>query len=147
MKHFNRSEYSHSDTARAKGMTNIPTDYQYTKYEILVENILDPLRDYIKSPIIITSGFRTESLNKHLKGAKDSQHLARGESVAVDIVCKNLKKTFEYLIQNFVVDQAILEKDKNNKRWIHISLNVSGNNRNEYLRYNKGKYTNYEILK
>lgn len=143
MKHFNRAEYAHSDTARAKGMLNIPTEQQYNKYEVLVEAILDPLRDHFKTPITITSGFRTENLNKHIKGSKNSQHLALGDSVAVDFVCKNLKKTFEYLIENFEVDQAILEKDKNNKQWIHLSLKISGNNRNEHLRFNKGKYTQY----
>lgn len=41
----------------------------------LVENVLQPLRDSIKLPIIITSGFRDEETNTRVKGVKNSHHL------------------------------------------------------------------------
>ena len=144
MKHFKHREYAHSDTARAKGMLNLPTEYQYYKFEKLVELIIDPLRIHIKTPITITSGFRSEKLNKYIGGAATSQHLAADDSVAIDFVCKNMRKTFEYIVDTFEFDQCILEKDKSNKIWVHLSLRTDSTNRGEALMYNKGKYTKYE---
>jgi hypothetical protein len=37
-----------------------------------VENILDPLREAYGKPIVVTSGFRCEKLNKIVGGSKTS---------------------------------------------------------------------------
>ena len=47
----------------------------------LVE-ILQKMRIFLKRPIIITSGYRTESYNKKVNGAKDSYHC---KGMAADI--------------------------------------------------------------
>ena len=41
----------------------------------LCENILQPLRDYSKEPIIISSGYRSPQLNRAIGGAKQSDHM------------------------------------------------------------------------
>lgn len=50
--------------------------------ELLVK--LQKLRDRIKKPIIITSGYRTESHNKKVGGSKNSQHLY-GKAVDIKV--------------------------------------------------------------
>jgi uncharacterized protein YcbK (DUF882 family) len=40
----------------------------------LVDNNLDPLREAYKKPIIVTSGFRCEELNRLVGGSKTSHH-------------------------------------------------------------------------
>ena len=40
----------------------------------LCEDVLEPLRAHLKSPIIITSGFRSPSHNAKIGGAKNSLH-------------------------------------------------------------------------
>jgi len=41
----------------------------------LITNILDPLRESWGNPIIVSSGYRCQELNKAVGGAKTSQHL------------------------------------------------------------------------
>lgn len=47
-------------------------------------NKLQSLRDRIKRPIIITSGYRTESHNRKVGGSKNSQHLY-GKAVDIKV--------------------------------------------------------------
>src|SRR5699024_4417121 len=47
-------------------------------------NKLQALRDRIKRPIIITSGYRTESHNRKVGGSKNSQHLY-GKAVDIKV--------------------------------------------------------------
>ena len=99
----------------------------------LVNNILDPLREKV-GVIIVSSGYRSESYNKQIGGAKNSQHV-KGE--AVDIVFKNydINKAFEYVKKNFTFDQLIFE-DRGGVKWLHISYS-RGKNRKEVLLANK----------
>lgn len=53
--------------------------------EKLVKTILQPLRDMIGEPIIITSGIRCKKQNAEVGGAKNSQHL---QGKAADIIVK-----------------------------------------------------------
>ena len=138
MKHFKKSNYAHSDTAIREGIENIPDDHAEWKFEMLVFWLLDPLREYLGEPVWISSGFRSKALNRILKGAKGSQHMADECWVAVDIVTRDLKKAFEYLKQQ-EFDQIILE-EAGDKRWIHLSLRMDDRNRNEILIYKNGHY-------
>lgn len=139
MRHFNRSEYSHSDTAVAKGIENKPSEYQYTKFEMLVDTILDDLRDFLGEPITITSGFRDLPLNRLLGSRDTSHHVAHDDVVAVDIVCKDLDLAYDWIKTNTKYDQVILEK-AHGKEWIHVSLRTKSNNRNMALLYDGRGY-------
>lgn len=44
--------------------------------------VFEPLRMHIQSPIIITSFFRNEAVNKAVGGVKTSQHL-KGEAMDI----------------------------------------------------------------
>jgi len=66
--HFKRKEFDCSDG------TIVPSEYM-DNLQTLCNN-LEVLRDYLNSPISITgSGYRTESHNEKVGGAKNSQHL------------------------------------------------------------------------
>lgn len=96
----------------------------------LVDNVLDPLREMINSPIRVTSGYRTPEHNKNIGGSKNSQH-TKGQAVDIQPMKVNTKEVFETLINNFEFDQAILE-DNGHTQWIHISY--SSNNRKQKLK-------------
>ena len=74
MKHFTLRELVKSDTAIRKGIKNIPNRQEEQNLTNLVDKILDPLREAYGKPIIVTSGFRCEELNKLIGGSKTSQH-------------------------------------------------------------------------
>lgn len=46
----------------------------------LIANCLQPIRDKLKKPMIITSGYRCKQLNTALGGAANSQH-TKGQAV------------------------------------------------------------------
>lgn len=73
-KHFTLDELTKSATAIRLGIDNIPNETELKNLQDLVDNILEPLRHHYGRPIIITSGFRCEKLNKAVGGSKTSQH-------------------------------------------------------------------------
>ena len=98
---------------------------QTINLEHLAYYTLQPLRDYINTPIIINSGFRSIEYNRKIGGVADSQH-TKGE--AVDINVKNPKllvKIFNEIdiIPKLTYDQIIIYYKENNSipLWIHIS--------------------------
>jgi zinc D-Ala-D-Ala carboxypeptidase len=138
MKYFSEEDYKNSETATRKGIVNEPTEHQFWKFEMITYWLLDPLRTYLGQPVYISSGFRSKLLNSTLMGASGSQHMAEECWVAVDIVTERLEEAFNWLkLQEF--DQIILEEARG-KKWIHLSLRMDDQNRNEILKYLNGRY-------
>ena len=95
----------------------------------MVDNVLDPLREWYKKPITIASGYRCVPLNKAVKGANGSQHTY---GCAADIDTgdrKQNKLLFDYIQKNLPFDQLI---DERNFSWVHVSFK-NGNNRKQVL--------------
>ena len=121
MKFFTIKELTKSDTAKRRGITNIPNKEEENNLIALVENILDPLREAYGKPIIVTSGYRCEELNRLVGGSKNSQHRV---GMAVDIrtipdTVEENKKLYDLIISlNLPFDQLINE---HNFDWVHVS--------------------------
>lgn len=131
MKYFTIKELTQSETAQKYNINNTPNKEHEQNLIQLIHNILDPLRNAYKKPIIVNSGFRSPELNKKINGSKTSQHLT---GQAVDIRSKENtkeenKKLFD-LIQhlNLPFDQLI---DEYNYNWVHVSF--SPRNRKQIL--------------
>jgi zinc D-Ala-D-Ala carboxypeptidase len=122
MKYFTLKELTHTDT----GIENIPNEEQILNLEALVDEVLDPARELLQSPIKVDSGFRCPAVNIAVGGKKTSQHL-KGE--ATDLKCFNNKKLFELIRDNLVFDQVINEY---NFSWVHVSYSRI-KNRNQVL--------------
>lgn len=58
-KNFTLEELNSSDTARVKGINNRPTTEVIDNLTRLAYCLLQPLRDKLNKPIIITSGYRS----------------------------------------------------------------------------------------
>lgn len=132
MKFFTVSGFVRSETADKKGIDNrLPKDL-LPNVQALVNNVLDPLREAYGKPVIVTSGYRCEALNKAVGGSKTSDHM---KGCAADIVgtpnTKMENKRLFNLIQslNLPFDQLIDEK---NFDWVHVSYR-EGNNRKQVL--------------
>ena len=146
-KNLTLEELIHSDTAKAKGIDNSPTN-EHLKYLIeIANNIFQPLRDGIGKPIRISSGYRSEKLNKAVGGSKTSQH---NKGQALDLVATpgfTNKDIFDYIKKHLEFDQMIWEFGTDtNPDWVHVSYN-KGKNRKQVLKAIKkdGKtvYINY----
>lgn len=131
MKFFTLNELIKSDAAKRSKINNTPNKQEENNLIALVENILDPLREAYGKPIIVTSGFRCERLNKLVNGSKTSQHRT-GQAADIrtveDTVEEN-KKLFDLAQElNLPFDQLI---DEYNFDWVHVSY--SPRNRKQIL--------------
>lgn len=117
---FTINELIFSETAVTNNIDNRPSVEVIANLKALCENVLQPLRDYLKSPVIITSGYRSRELNRKIGGVSNSQHIL-GQAVDFVVPDRKLKEVFDY-IKNFLpYDQLLLESGKNGK-WIHVSF-------------------------
>lgn len=77
-------------------------------------DILELLRNELKSPIIITSGYRTPNHNTKVGGAKYSYHM-RGMAVDIRVNGKSPKKV-EKALDNIVPNCGIIVYNN----WVHF---------------------------
>ena len=121
MKYFTMNELTASATAKRLGIPNVPTWREAENLRLLVENVLDPLREAWGAPIIVTSGFRSKMLNEMVGGAANSQHTI---GMAADIrTLSDLPQDNERLFDlarrmDLPFDQLI---DEYRYNWVHIS--------------------------
>ena len=119
MRNFTIQELTASATAAAKKINNDPTPEAVENLKLLVDKVLDPLRDAYGKPIRVNSGYRSPALNTAVKGSKTSQHM-KGQ--AADITAgseQENKKLFELAQKlNLPYCQLIDEKGFT---WVHIS--------------------------
>lgn len=130
---FTFEELIASPTANRLGLENTPNQQEKAKLKELAIKILQPIRDKWGGPIVVTSGFRAEKVNKAVGGVPSSQHRL-GEAVDLKIggVAQN-KKLFELISQmikngEIQVGQLINEY---NYSWIHVSLPRKGKPNNQ----------------
>ena len=62
--HFELREFTESATAREYGIVNEPPPEAVENLKALCVNTLEPLREALGLPIIITSGYRCKALNE-----------------------------------------------------------------------------------
>ena len=121
--HFDYEELVSSDTAKLGGIYNVPDDRQAACLALLAVEVLEPARQAYGKPIRVTSGYRSERLNKAVGGNPNSQH-KKGQ--AADIVCDDLDELYDIIKELGVYDQLLLESNGKSK-WIHVSFNPDGN--------------------
>lgn len=124
MKYFTIKELCHSITANARGIDNACDAAIENRLVALVENVLDPLREWYGKPIMVNSGYRCPQLNRAVGGSPTSQHM-KGEAADIDAGDRQQNKLlFEYIRKNLPFDQLI---DESNFAWVHVSFRESGN--------------------
>lgn len=125
---FKISELIYSDTAIQHNINNMPDIKALDCMLDLIFYCLQPIRDYLKKPMIITSGFRNNQVNKLVGGKPNSQHL-KGQAadfiitgMPVNLVIDKIKAS------GIEFDQLLNECNQ----WTHISYN-KGKNRKQVL--------------
>ncbi len=146
--HISYHEATRSDTARRLGLDNTPNQEQLANMKVLAERVFEPLRNHFNRPIPISSFFRTEAVNRAVKGSSTSDHMT-GRSMDIDVDGLNgitNAQVFYYIKDNLEFDQLIWEKGDNaNPSWVHVSYR-EGNNRNQVLRYDGNTYSAFTYM-
>jgi len=146
-KNFVLSEFLKSNVAKRLGIELNPSKDEIRNLQLLVNNVLQPLRNRIGS-IRINSGYRNLAVNTAIGGSKTSQHM-QGQAADICFIengAKNNKKIFDTILKlDIEFDQMINEFDYS---WIHISFNNKNNRKMllEAYRNEKGK-TAYRKVK
>ena len=127
-KNFTFEELTNSATAKRLGIDNTPNEKERESIIKLAKEVLQPIRDAWKAPLIVTSGFRCEKLNNAVGGAKNSQHKF-GEAADFKATKPQDNGKLYRLIQSMVnsgkitCGQCIWEYgNAKNPQWVHISL-------------------------
>jgi hypothetical protein len=139
--HVTLAEFENSPTATTYGINNKMSLSQIESAKLLCENVFEPLRIHLNTPIKISSGFRSLQVNKMIGGASTSQH-TKGEAMDLQIGAKG----FNFIKDKLQFDQLIWEfGNDENPSWVHVSY--SSKNRKQVLKATKknGKtiYSNY----
>lgn len=119
MRNFTIQELTASTTAEAKKINNDPTPEAAENLKLLVDKVLDPLRDAYGKPVIVTSGYRSPALNAAVKGSKTSQHM-KGQAADITAGSKQENKKLFELAQELNLPYCQLIDEKNFS-WVHIS--------------------------
>jgi zinc D-Ala-D-Ala carboxypeptidase len=141
MKHFTLDELTHSQAATRRGLKNDPDTAARENLQHLVDAVLDPLREALGRPVVISSGYRSPAVNRAVGGAASSQHVlgqaaditVPGMTVAqVVATIRRLGLPFDQLIDEF-------------GSWVHVSH--SPRNRRQVLRAKRtAAGTKYEVI-
>ena len=143
-------EVSKSLTATRKGIDNTPKGDHLNNLISIAQNIFQPIRNHFGAPIFVSSGYRSEALNKAIGGAKSSQH-CKGEALDLDndaVGKPSNAEIFYFIYDNLDFDQLIWEfGDTKNPNWVHVSYSSDGNNRKSTLvAERQGKSTVYSFF-
>jgi hypothetical protein len=147
-KHLSLAEVTRSETAKRKGVSNMPTPEHLENFKLLAEKVFEPIREHFGVPIHISSGYRSKELNKAIGGSSSSQHLL-GQAIDIDMDGTpngvTNKMVFDYIKENLNFDQLINEFDYS---WVHVSYNSNGKQRKQILNAVKvGGKTTYTVHK
>jgi len=137
-KHLALAEVVRSETAKRKGISNMPTEEHTNNFKLLAEKIFEPIREHFGVPIHISSGYRSKELNASIGGSATSQHCS-GEAIDIDMDGSTNGVTnmmvFDYIKDNLNFDQLIYEfGNETNPDWVHVSYESSGNQRKQILK-------------
>jgi len=127
--HFHLSEFVRSETASAMGWANNPPPEAVRRLHMLCLRVLEPIRQRIGSPIVVTSGYRSLKLNRAIGGSDTSSHI---DGQAADIYAAGMDAADLHALIIATVpefDQIYLHR-KNN--FVHVTYRV-GANRNQVL--------------
>lgn len=127
---FKISELIYSDKAIKNNINNMPDINSLDNMLNLIFYCLQPLRDKLNKPIVISSGYRCPAVNKLVGGASNSQHTT-GCAVDFHVNGMTIQETIDFIKKSGIeYDQLINEYN----RWVHVSF-VKGKNRRQVLKY------------
>lgn len=138
-KNFSMAELTHSNTAKARGISNVPNDAHKANLIASAKNLWQPVRDILGVPMRVSSGYRSPQLNRAVGGSPTSAH---SHGFAIDFTAPSFGNTrqiakklaTELNARGIKFDQLILEFPDSTGSWIHLGYkSPSGKQRGQLL--------------
>ncbi|WP_108043306.1 D-Ala-D-Ala carboxypeptidase family metallohydrolase [Neisseria cinerea] len=135
--HFSLKELTRSETARRAGIENKPSSAEMDNIYYTAQQ-LEKIREYVGRPIIVTSCFRSERVNKLVGGSPTSAHR---HGLAADCDASGMTSlAFAKLLIKMrddgalKFDQLILEfPERGDGAWVHIGFRRNSQMRNQIM--------------
>ena len=122
-KNFTLSEMTKSETALRHGMDNTPGEAEIANMKVLVEKVLQPVRDHYAKGVKVNSGYRHPEVNAKVGGSKTSDH-TKGMAADIEIPGVPNHELAEWISKNLEFTQVILEfytPGIPDSGWVHVS--------------------------
>ena len=132
---FKYTDFLHSDKANELGIINLPPEELFENGMKLADKMQE-LRDMIKLPIIISSGYRCKQVNTAVGGSKTSWHM---KLLACDFNIKGLQphegvnlikrcgfKTDKIYVERGCIHAQFYLDDKKNRNFFGTAIKVNG---------------------
>lgn len=146
--HFELKEFTESATARRHGIANEPPFEAIENLKHLCVFTLEPLREELGSPLIITSGYRSKAVNdlithhsstsQHMKGQAADFYV--GHTDSTDNTENSVASRRELLINAFrqIITSEIIDYDQLilYPTFIHVSYVSRAKNRHKLTKAN-----------
>jgi hypothetical protein len=105
---------------------------------------------HFKTPIFISSGYRSQALNAFIKGSASSQH-CKGQAIDIDMDGSKggvtNKMVFDFIVSRLEWDQIIWEfGTDSNPDWVHVSYVKTGNRKQKLRAVRVGGKTVYQTI-
>lgn len=123
--HFTLAELVASNKAQQLGIDNTPPQELVPRL-VRTAEMLERIRSTLGVPVVVTSGYRCERLNRAVGGVTSSDHT---QGRAADIVAPDYGTPYQVakglapLIDTLGIGQLILE-GVSGKTWVHVSTVV-----------------------
>lgn len=141
MKYFSISEMLKSEKAIKAMVWNGASVADEERLRLLVEKVLDPLREKWGRPITVNSGYRSETVNRMVGGVPSSQHrIGEAADITAGSPEDNRLLAAMLVASGLPYDQLINECGW---AWVHVSYTEQRQNRRQLLRYDGKRY--YEM--
>lgn len=120
-KYFDLEEFLVSESAARLGISNVPASGIHLRLERLSET-MDEVRELLGHPVIITSGYRSEALNRAVGGVMTSDHI---KGLAADFICPSFGPPA--VVCQAIRDSQIQFRQLINEfnKWTHIAIPLS----------------------
>lgn len=143
-RNFSLGEAAKSSVADRLGIDNTPPAELVPAIEAIAEFVLQPARDHFRTPIVPSSWYRCQALDKAIRSVAaqarwtpKSQHIW-GQAVDFEVPGVSNLDLASWLAANIDFDQLILEfhnPDIPTSGWCHVSYVGHGQNRREMLQF------------
>lgn len=120
---------------------------------ILCADVLEPVREFCGTSLLITSGNRPLAANRAAHGQPNSEHIYSAEHAACDFFQsdKPMREVFDWMRRNprLPFHQLILEHSPKGGSVIHVSVNITMKGIRSVLEgstHNSGPYTKMDYV-
>ena len=120
---FTLEELCVTKNSNFRAMQMSPNPIVVDNLKRLCSAILQPLRNHLQRPLTVNSGYRSEMLNKYVKGAANSYHIY---GCAADLKMDNWKMAYEcaaFVASNCPFNECILSCNKHSI-WLHVAYRL-----------------------